>query len=301
MHIPQAMLQGTVCPVTAVLGAGVIAAAVVGVLKEKGPGRCTPMNFALVSALVFAAQMLNFPVAGGTSGHLLGGVLAVSLLGLPHGVLALALTVSLQCLFFADGGLDMLGANILNMAGIGAGIGGLLLYLSRHYRIHRYAALFIAAWCSVVLASLAVAVELAAAGTIPLGRVLPAMVGIHMLIGLGEGAITVAAAAFITLPEAQEAQSSRKALLICLAAAALLSPFACGFPDGLEWVAEQLGFMKEAAPMFAAPMPDYAIPALSAGLASQWLAATVGIAITFAIAAAVAMLLRRKATVGDSV
>ncbi len=297
MHIPQTMLQGSVCPITtAVIGAGVVVAAAVAVVISQRRERCNSLKFAQVTALVFAGQMLNFPVAGGTSGHFLGGVAAVMLLGFPEGILSLALTVTLQCLFFADGGVDMLGANVLNMAGIGAGAGGAALYLLRRLgEKYRYVAVFFAAWLSVVLAALAVSIELAASGVVPLGTVLPAMLGVHMLIGIGEGVITVAAAAFLPVGEAEK-KSGRAVYVVSamLVAAIVLAPFACGLPDGLEWVAEKLRFWKESAPAFVAPMPDYTIPALQTGLVSQWLAAAAGVALTFFAAYLLSCLLRRK-------
>ena len=297
MHIPHEMLQGNICPVTALVSAGAIGAA--AYFTRKSSQQPSAMRFATVTALIFAGQMLNFPVAGGTSGHLLGGVLAVTLLGIPGGMLSMALTVTLQCLLFADGGLDALGANLLNMSIIGCGLGGLALHLltgKRRSGAGYYAGVFAASWFSVVAASLAVAVELAAAGTIAFATVLPAMLGIHMLIGLGEGLITTVAVAAVARREncAASRRSVYPLFFAALIAALLISPFACGYPDGLEWVAGQLQFLKESTPAFAAPMPDYAVPALS-GLWSQWLAALAGIMMLFAVSYAMSTLLHRKA------
>jgi cobalt/nickel transport system permease protein len=154
----------------------------------------------IMSAFIFAAQMLNFPVAGGTSGHLLGGVLAAVLLGPYAGAIVISVVLTAQCLIFQDGGLTTLGANIFNMAIIGT-IGGYLIYNV----IHKFAkgktgmvvAIAISAWLSVVLASSACAVELAISGTIPLSVALPAMAGIHSLIGLGEAVITCLVVSFV--------------------------------------------------------------------------------------------------------
>lgn len=121
MHIPDSMLQGNVCSATAAVSVlGLVAAAYYG-LKGQRP---SASRFAAVTALIFAGQMMNFPVQYGTSGHLLGGVLAAHLLGTPFGVLSVALVVVIQSLVFADGGVTVLGANVLNMAIIGAGLGG---------------------------------------------------------------------------------------------------------------------------------------------------------------------------------
>ena len=124
MHIPDSMLQGAVCPVTLALGAaGVTVAATFAVRSANKPSAA---RFAGVAALIFAGQMMNFAIPGGTSGHLLGGVLAAALLGTPFGVLAMTLVLAVQALLFGDGGLLALGANVVNMALLGVGIGGLL-------------------------------------------------------------------------------------------------------------------------------------------------------------------------------
>lgn len=287
MHIPQAMLQGSICPVTAVISATVITAAIVAVCKSKKQPEIS--RFALVTALLFAGQMLNFPIASGTSGHLLGGVLAVAMLGLPGGILSTALTVTLQCLLFADGGVDVLGANLLNMAVIGTGCGGIILQMfdrRSNNKLQHYGFIFAASWVSIVLASLAVTFELAIAGTIAFSQVLPSMLGIHMLIGLGEGVITVAACAVLTQNEtsATRTVSPSRIIITLLIAAVTVAPFACGFPDGLEWVAGQLSFLKESAPYFAAPMPEYTLPLIKSPLLSQWMATLIGVSLTSLLA-----------------
>ncbi len=124
MHIPQNLLDGRICPVPAAVSGLCLAGAAFAAYRSAE--KPDALRFAAVSAFIFAAQMMNFPISGGTSGHLLGGVLASALLGVPFGVLALALVVALQAVVFADGGLNVLGANILNMAVIGTGLGGLL-------------------------------------------------------------------------------------------------------------------------------------------------------------------------------
>jgi len=181
-------------------------------VKEKAPALATPegaefsdgetteltkygrekiFKMAAVAAFIFAAQMVNFPVAHGTSGHLLGGVLAVVLLGPLEGMLVIAVVLAIQSLVFADGGLVALGANIFNMGIIGA-IGGYYFYkFLFKYLKKMWLAAFIAAWASVVVAASFCAVELAISGTETISATLPAMAGVHALIGLGEGIITV--------------------------------------------------------------------------------------------------------------
>jgi len=149
----------------------------------------------VLAAFIFAAQMINFPVAGGTSGHVIGAALAAIMLGPWAAVLIMSCVLIAQSLIFQDGGLLALGANILNM--------GIIASFSAYYsyrlvcrvlgddRRGRLVGGFAAAWASVFLASLACAGELAFSGVSPARIVLPAMGGVHALIGLGEGAITV--------------------------------------------------------------------------------------------------------------
>jgi len=154
----------------------------------------------IMSAFIFAAQMINFPVVGGTSGHLLGGVLAAVLLGPYAGAVVLTCVLIFQCLVFQDGGLLALGANIFNMALIGT-IGGYLIFKGLNKILSNKKGSLMgagtAAWFSVVLAASFCALELALSGISPLGVVLPAMVGIHALIGIGEALITVAVLSFV--------------------------------------------------------------------------------------------------------
>ncbi len=154
----------------------------------------------VMSAFVFCAQMVNFPIAGGTSGHLLGGVLAAVLLGPYAGAVVITVVLIVQCFIFQDGGLTSLGANILNMSIIGA-MGGYLVYNPIRTILGGQKGIIvgvaIAAWSSVVLASCACAIELAISGTSPLKVVLPAMVISHMLIGIGESIITLFIIGFI--------------------------------------------------------------------------------------------------------
>jgi cobalt/nickel transport system permease protein len=154
----------------------------------------------VMCAFIFAAQMLNFPIMGGTSGHLLGGVLAAVLLGPWAASLVLACVLVIQCLVFQDGGLFALGANVFNMAVIGTlggyGIFRIIFRLAPSSRGFA-AAVAVAAWFSVVLASASCAIELALSGTALFGSVFTAMVGVHALIGLGEALITMLVVEFV--------------------------------------------------------------------------------------------------------
>jgi cobalt/nickel transport system permease protein len=189
MHIPDGFLSAPVWAPLWVAGAAGIGGCVKAVQRSLSD-RAVPL-MGVMAAFIFAAQMLNFPVAGGTSGHLLGGTLAAVLLGPWAGALVIAIVLLVQCLLFQDGGLTALGANIVNMSFVGA-VGGYLIYavVRSATRGGTIVAAAVASWCSVVLASAACSVELALSGTVPLRTALPAMVAVHALIGVGEAVIT---------------------------------------------------------------------------------------------------------------
>jgi cobalt/nickel transport system permease protein len=199
MHIPDGFLSTATSIATWAASTGGVAYAVHRANKELQE-RHVPL-IGVTAAFVFAAQMMNFPVAGGTSGHLLGGALVAILLGPWAGMLALTSVLAVQALLFQDGGLLALGANVFNMAILGVLLGwGVYTGLKRLLGNKTWATMvsgFAAAWASVVVASLATAVELAVSGASPLGVALPAMGGVHALIGIGEGLITVGVLAFL--------------------------------------------------------------------------------------------------------
>ncbi len=152
----------------------------------------------VMAAFIFAAQMINFPVAGGTSGHLLGGALAAITLGPWAGMLVMTAVIAVQALLFQDGGLLVMGANILNMGLITAAIGyGLYRGVSTGSRTLKLTVAGIAAWLSVMAGALFTSLQLWLSGTSQLQIVIPAMLGVHALIGVGEALITVAALDFI--------------------------------------------------------------------------------------------------------
>lgn len=167
--------------------------------------RAVPL-LGVMAAFIFAAQMFNFPVVGGTSGHLLGGVLAAVMLGPWAATLVMTAVVAVQALLFQDGGLLIMGANIFNMGIVGT-LGGYALYrgvatLIGGEQRARLPAAAVAAWASVVGGAVAMALQLGASGVVPLELALPAMVGVHALIGIGEALITVGALAFIGVTRA---------------------------------------------------------------------------------------------------
>ena len=193
MHIPDGFLNITTIATTYAVSAGGIAYGL-REARKKLAERHVPL-MGIMAAFIFAAQMLNFPIIGGTSGHLIGAALAAILLGPWAAVLIMACVLIAQSLIFQDGGLLALGANVLNM-GIIASFAGYYLYrattrLMGENRRGKFFGSFIAAWASVSLASIACAIELWASGVLPIQVALPAMAGWHALIGIGEALITV--------------------------------------------------------------------------------------------------------------
>lgn len=199
MHIPDGFLNATTVAATWAISAAGVGYSVRRVSRSLEEPQVPLMG--VTAAFVFAAQMMNFTIAGGTSGHLLGGALVSILLGPWAGMLVLTSVLAVQALLFQDGGLLALGANILNMAIIGVLVGWVafngFVRLLRGKEWGKAVAAFGAAWLSVVVASLAAAVELALSGASPWNVVVPAMGGVHALIGIGEGLITVGVLAFV--------------------------------------------------------------------------------------------------------
>lgn len=199
MHIPDGFLDGTVATATTVASAGAVGYALTRAGKDLDE-RKVPL-IGVTAAFIFAAQMLNFPVAGGTSGHFLGAVLAAILLGPWLACIVMTVVLAGQALVFADGGISALGANVFNMGVLGAlGVGLLMLAARRVLPPTRTSLLAVSgagAFLAVMVGATATALELAWSGTVPLHVVLPAMLGVHVAIGVGEALITVAAVAAI--------------------------------------------------------------------------------------------------------
>jgi cobalt/nickel transport system permease protein len=194
MHVPDGFIDAPVS-----VAAGVVAAAGIGLClrgaRRELDDRTAPMA-GLVAAFIFAVQMLNFPVASGTSGHLLGGALAAILVGPYTGAVCMAVVLLVQGVLFADGGLTALGINIVNMSLVTVLVGWFvftgLLHLLPPTEHSIVASSFVAALVSVPVASLSFVLFYALGGTtdVPLAKVTVAMVGVHVLIGIGEAVIT---------------------------------------------------------------------------------------------------------------
>ena len=195
MHIPDGFLSGGVAAVLLLLAAVAVANGLRVANAQLDESRVPLLG--VLAAFIFAVQMLNFPVAGGTSGHLLGATLAAVLLGPWIACLVLAVVLVTQCFAFADGGVSALGANIVNMGVLGALLAGYLIKALTPILPRSRSAFLgivgVAAWLAVMVGATATSFELAISDTVPLGTVLPPMLGVHALIGIGEAVITVAA------------------------------------------------------------------------------------------------------------
>jgi len=198
LHIPDGFLDAKTAIATYALSAGALGYSIKKTKGELNDRQIPTMG--VLAAFIFAAQMVNFPIFGGTSGHLLGAALATILLGPWCSALIISTVLIIQCLFFQDGGLTALGGNIFNMAVVGT-----LVALGIYQLIIRLApggkgemiGIFTAAWASVVAAAFFATVELALSGTFPFKIALGAMLGWHVVIGIGEGLITAATVSFV--------------------------------------------------------------------------------------------------------
>jgi cobalt/nickel transport system permease protein len=210
MHIPDGFLSPEVAAAAAAVTVATVGIALRRAERELDE-RAVPL-LGVTGAFVFAAQMLNFPVAGGTSGHLLGATLAAVLLGPWLACLVMAVVLTSQAFVFADGGITALGANVLNMGVIGALAAGVCVRWLPRERTAFLAGVGVIAWLAVMLGAAATSVELASSGTVSLGTVLPPMLGVHALIGAGEAAITVAAVAAVMASRADLVRARRLAV-----------------------------------------------------------------------------------------
>jgi cobalt/nickel transport system permease protein len=291
MHIPDNFLSLTVSLICWAITIITLGIAISRTNKSLGERQVPLMG--VMAAFIFAAQMINFPVLGGTSGHLLGGVLAAITLGPWAGMLVMTAVIAVQGLLFQDGGLVVMGANILNMGLLTCAVGyGLYRSVIGSNRAVKLAVIGVAAWLSVMAGALSTALQIWLSGNAQVQVIVPAMLFVHAFIGLGEALITVAAVLFIIrsrpdlLGEGSEsAQGSRgwifTGVLIALAVV-LLSPFASANPDGLNRVAMDLGFIQTAKTA-SGPLAGYTIPFLSSISASKVVAGVIGIIVVLAI------------------
>jgi cobalt/nickel transport system permease protein len=199
MHIPDGFLSLGVAAAAYGVSAAVGAATIVQA-KRRFADRFVPLA-GISAAFIFAAQMINFPIGGGTSGHFLGAMLACLLLGPSVGFWIMSLVLVMQCLLFADGGITALGANILNMGIVGGimsyGIFALIVKVLPKTKGSFLSATFGVSWLAVVLAAFVCSMELGVSGTIPFKIVIPVMTGFHVFIGLGDAVVTTAVLSYM--------------------------------------------------------------------------------------------------------
>jgi len=295
MHMPDGFLSLMVAILLWIISAVFIGIALRRAKQTLGERQVPLMG--VLAAAIFAGQMLNFTVIGGTSGHLLGAAIAAILLGPWPAILVMTSVVTIQALLFQDGGLLALGANLFNMAIVGVLVStAVYTGLERTFRKHTWGILvagFLAAWASIFIASLACGFELALSGTSPANIAIPSMGAIHALIGVGEGLITLGALSLMIkvrkdlLVSDEGTAHGDKGILIggglLALALAVLSPLASTHPDGLEWVAEQQGFIGAAQEALYSLLPDYTIPGISNPVLTTITAGLIGLILVFLV------------------
>ncbi|HXF86355.1 MAG TPA: energy-coupling factor ABC transporter permease [Anaerolineales bacterium] len=303
LHIPDGFLSPVVSLIFWAVTVIMIGMAIARTNKSLGEKQVPLMG--IMAAFIFAAQMINFPVAGGTSGHLLGGALAAIVLGPWAGMLVMTAVIAVQGLLFQDGGLLVMGANIFNMGLLTAAIGyGLYRSATSQSQGVKLAIAGVAAWLSVMAGALATALQLWLSGTSNLQTVTIAMLSVHALIGVGEALITVAALSFIfrTRPDllgegSVSAEGGRGWIIAGVVVSlivVLLSPLASAYPDGLERVAIDLGFIEAGQDAPYEIIPDYTLPFLGETPLSTILAGVIGVLIVLGIMVVTGRSLQKK-------
>jgi len=312
LHIPDGFLSTAVSVIGWALASIVIGIAIRLTRHQLGERQIPLMG--LLAAFIFAAQTINFPVATGTSGHLLGGTLAAIVMGPWAATLIMTAVIVTQGLLFQDGGLLVMGWNILNM-GVFTVFTGYAVYVLVRRLVgeggrSRLVAAFVGAWLSVEVGAIATALELAASGTSPLSLGLPAMASVHAVIGLGEAIITTGAIALLQASRPQvletgETAPGRKGAsfmmvgLIVALVVAIFSPLASQRPDGLEFVAEREGFLDRSLEPLFELLPDYNVPFVLNEVVTTILAVVTGTLIVFGVAWAIGRTTAGKETVGE--
>ncbi|MET9407011.1 energy-coupling factor ABC transporter permease [Streptomyces sp. NPDC002935] len=337
MHVPDGFINAPVSAVTGVVAAGAIAVSLRGARRELDE-RTAPLA-GLVAAFIFAVQMLNFPVAAGTSGHLLGGALAAILVGPYTGVLCVSVVLLMQGILFADGGLTALGVNITDMAIVTTVVSyalfrGLVKVLPRKRRSVTVAS-FVAALLSVPAAALAFTFIYAIGGTtdVAISKVATAMIGVHVLIGIGEATITALTVGaviavrpdlvygarglqqrlklrvhgeLVDAPLAAAPVAARSShrkvwitgLVTSLVLAGFVSFYASASPDGLEKVAKDEGIDARTGKHATedSPLAGYGVKDVSDGRLSGGIAGVIGVGVTVVAGTGVFWAVRRRRT-----
>ncbi len=293
MHVPDGFMNVTMSAATGVISFGTLWAYIRSA-KDLIADKFIALT-GMMSALIFVLQMINFPIAAGTSGHLLGGALAVIVLGPRLGLICLSVVVIIQSLLFADGGLSALGVNVLNMAIVTSATSWFIVkywikFIGKN-KTSIVSVSILAGILSVVFSSIAFTIQYAIGGTIsiPVGTVLLAMVTTHFIIGFGEGIIT---ALIITLLirvrpdliyayERSDENTTKVSFyglfIILILLLSLATPFASSSPDGLESVAEEFGFTQTDGIVLL--LDDYGISAVNNDFISTFLSALLGVTV----------------------
>lgn len=297
MHIADGVLSREVCAVTGAISLGAVAFSL-HKLKDSLADKTIPMT-GMMSALIFAGQMVNFPLlVMPVSGHLMGGVLAAAVLGPWAGCIAVTLVLLVQCALFADGGVTALGANVLHMAVIGS-MGGYAVYSVIRQLLGKslpatITGVVVASWLTVLAAAALFCVEFRFsyhAENYNFANLFTLMVSAHSLIGIGEALITGLTISFILSqrrdlifsPETTSGfvkntgRFTTAGIVCALAVASFLSPFASEFPDGLDSVAQKLSFEGESKVLI---LDDYSLPLPIKGWqeSAQWQKISVSLA-----------------------
>ena len=291
MHVPDGFMNVTMSAATGIISFGTLWAYIRSA-KDLIADKFIALT-GMMSALIFVLQMINFPIAAGTSGHLLGGALAVIVLGPRLGLICLSVVVIIQSLLFADGGLSALGVNVLNMAIVTSATSWFVVkywikFIGKN-KTSIVSVSVLAGILSVVFSSIAFTIQYAIGGTIsiPVGTVLLAMVTTHFIIGFGEGIIT---ALIVTLLirvrpdliyayERSDENTTKVSFyglfIILILLLSLITPFASSSPDGLESVAEEFGFTQTDGVVLL--LDDYGISAVNNDFISTVLSALLGV------------------------
>ena len=291
MHVPDGFINAQVSVATGVISLGTLWAYIRNA-KNLVADKLIALT-GMMSALIFVLQMINFPIAAGTSGHLLGGALAVIVLGPSLGIICISIVVVIQSLLFADGGLSALGVNVLNMAIITSLTGWLTItFWKKLFGDSRFTLIsgsVIAGLLSVVFSSIAFVMEYAIGGTVsvPLGSVLIAMISTHLFIGLGEGIITALIISLLLRVRSDLVYANTKKdksnnlstsygiFIVLILSLTLITPYASSSPDGLESVASNFGFEETDGVVLL--LEDYGISSVNNNFISTILSALLGI------------------------
>ena len=291
MHVPDGFINAQVSAATGIISLGTLWAYIRNA-KNLVADKLIALT-GMMSALIFVLQMINFPIAAGTSGHLLGGALAVIVLGPSLGVICISIVVVIKSLLFADGGLSALGVNVLNMAIITSLTGWFTITLWKKIfgesQFTLISGSVIAGLLSVVFSSIAFVLEYAIGGTVsvPLGNVLIAMISTHLLIGLGEGIITALIVSLLLRVrsdlvyvnskknKSNTLSTSYGVLIALILSLTLVTPYASSSPDGLESVASDFGFEETDGVVLL--LEDYGISSINNNFVSTTLSALLGV------------------------